>query len=235
MIEQKILLLLTLLLTCVSCATPEVTRTPTQKIDKLYTVGEGSNEANAIASFGYEKRTQQHDLRNPIPSNLYWEHGLSDNFSFLWFILPLGVKYQVIQNSENTLGFTSYLQLGPPETFYLSQITSAYFRRLLKSNLALEFMYDLQPVFRFKTAGIDFATSLNMGLLFQLNAEIAITPWVGAAFRSGDIGIYKNTTKSYFAPVGVDFDYQVWKNWSTEATIGRHAANFMSLGLKYVW
>ena len=238
-------LIILLLFISIACSTSQKAREyPEKIIDQPYTIAKGMNQFFGNYSFGYSKWTLNPDVSYPLPLNLYWEHALSDNFSMVWLIMPLGVKYRFLDKPNIQLGITFFLHLGPPENFYFSPYLLPYLKIRLSEQIALETLLNIQGVTRFKPTGKDVSITLSTGPLLQLHNDIALRPWLSFAYEYGFIATYNseklehkeldNSGRSK-VPYGIDLRYSLSRQVTVNLTYSRINFGYGLAQFSYRW
>jgi len=88
---------------------------PNRIVDRPYTLLEGMSGTELNLSLGYPKSTTVYDLSQPLPLYASWVHAVSDDFSFIWYVLPLGFRYQLVKNPDHHLGVQFFNHIGDPD------------------------------------------------------------------------------------------------------------------------
>lgn len=152
---------------------------PQRMIDRPYTLMKGLSEAHLNLTWNYTKSTDFYDLPNPIPLYLYWTHAVSDDFSFIWFVLPLGFRYQWINTPSHRLGFQFFNQIGDPKDPNISPYLTFTDRLRLSEAFELQSEFGSQSHLLFKQHIVNWAFSGISGARWQILDLHLIHLWLG--------------------------------------------------------
>ena len=151
---------------------------PTRKIDRPFTLYEGMTEAVGTLPFRYLKSAEYYDIEQPIPLVIHWSHALSDQFSMIWFILPLGFKWQIANEHNHILGLEFFNHLHSPKVPAMTPYLTFVERWRLDPDWELESRLGLQTTFQFKNGGVDFALAFSSGPRWQIRSNLSLRPFV---------------------------------------------------------
>jgi len=151
-----------------------------RKIDRSYIAPRGITELRLSGTLGYTKGSDSYDLLQSNPLLFTWSHSVSDRFSFTWFVLPLGFRYQLYRSENQQIGFEFFNHVEPPETPALSEYLNLWHQLKLSEDWAIESQLGLQvrPLFKLQT--IEYAYMLQSGARWQLLENVSFYYWLAA-------------------------------------------------------
>jgi len=173
---------------CGCASAPATSKYPDRFVERPYTLFEGMSRGELVCARGFSKGAQHLDPTQPVPLNAFWEHAFSDRLSWVWFVLPLGLKYQAVKTDSHVLGAMIYLQPGPPENFFVAPMVSFYDRIKISPDISVETAATAELVARTKPSGFDHVVSLSSGPLLQVHDRLAARPWIGISREYGNAG-----------------------------------------------
>lgn len=213
-------------LTVMGCASPDLSRIPETYVDRSPLMPAGVSSWRLLSTYGGGPLTV-------FP--LYWDQGLSENVTLVWFPLPFEAKVRVVKTdtldaalSLNILGATYFRA----DTFDWAPWLKALGRLRVSRNFVVDADVGLTVELRRTdpavnpTLGFGFhpvwqwghlATALDLGLLLEWNAP--------RGFYLGTIPAATGTP-SLRGPLGVSLYWMALKQWELE---GRYTL----LGLGY--
>lgn len=160
---------------CATVRRPE--EYPLRKVNRPITLPKGMTEAIGTLPWQYAKNSKTYDLSQPYPFYIHWNHALSDDLSLIWFILPLGFKYRLLHEKNQSLSMEFLGHIGSTDNPNLSPYLTVIDRCQISSDVEIETRVGLQWSFQFKRGGIDWASNLQTGPRFQILDQLSFRPW----------------------------------------------------------
>lgn len=155
---------------------PELGNYPQREIDRPYTLPDGVTSWSTVASGYYAKDADSSSFGAPIPVPLIWDQSLSDSLDLLWAPIPMGLRYQFLQNEDWRLGGTVAwgFSIASSSGFSIYPSASLNARRFFGGQWALELGLTASASYSFKSKDSSWSTGLQAGPLWQFNDAHAL-------------------------------------------------------------
>lgn len=214
--------------------TPVFEKFPRQRVDRPFTLPEGVTSWRG--QIGYANDGSQKAFGYP----LFWDQASSDDWNLTWSPFPLDIHYQILRDEDRVLGASLNL-MGPAysrqQDFLWKPSITFYHRKKLTASSALEagsgFQLEMgRPQYN-ESASWNFSNWV--GLLFQLNENIAIGPRLFLFVEKGNpFGPYLNSNKPRVGvddvnlrfPLGLFASAWIFRQWEL-------TANYQYFGIGY--
>lgn len=215
---NKILLSLILILlisNLVSCtSTSKAAQYPERYIDQPYTLPNKVDTWGIQAVVYYEKKREAtNSFLYPIPVPLYWEHSFGDNLTLEIPLIPIGLRWKIMNDDTSELGlhFGWNLIYNTSTGTNIIPTTSLTYKKLKDKNHAyvitpsIEYSYYARETERSYING-----NISFGYLTQLNETNALEPKL-------IVGLSGFNNRMYF-PFEFFYTYRMNKVWQLEST-----------------
>ena len=118
----------------------------------------------------------------------YWELGLTDRFTLIWFPIPLAARYSVLRHARGELAVAFNL-IGEPYYRRWDFDWSPYFEVLTRNHIstgaAVETRFLAQADVRRSGDPLSGTLSWELGSRFQLNSLVAVRPYLEPGLEFG--------------------------------------------------
>lgn len=158
----------------------------------------------------------------------YWEQGLTDDLTLVWFPVPFEVKYQLQRNRRLRIGAALNI-LGPLNYRNADFTWSPYLQGNLRFFLSSRLAIAMDPLFAAEVSrsgnGISSTMALPLGPLFQLTDQLSLQPRIELRLESGNprdwyLGTLPphEQSKSFHSrtPIGMSLNWQFLSAWEFE-------------------
>ena len=177
---ELIIVVFTFILGASGCSTgPGIAQYPRDQIDRPLNLPEGAIEFEVNKNFGLPNANWVFNWFQPIPLHFRWSYAVSDRLSVYWFILPLGLKYQLIKKEDHQLAFEFFNHFEAPELPAVNESLSFTDRFRLTSKWDLEAKVIFQIRLAFKENYTEYAIAAQVGPRWQILPRISAKPWLG--------------------------------------------------------
>jgi hypothetical protein len=195
-------------------------------------------ESQVYLTWNYSKSINAYDLNQTIPMNLFWTHAVTDDFSLIWFILPLGFKYQWIRTQNHTLGVQFFNSIGNPDDPSLSPYLTLTDRATLNDGIEIQTELGMQSLILFKESHLNWNFSLLSGPRLQLHPFHVAHFWTGflRELTPEEKALSFSGGLTYIWSFAAQLDFLLHVS---QRITGQRLSSFPdftgSLGMKYYW
>ena len=172
------------------CASsPRLSRFPLRTIDRPYSLPQGVSSWKVVNALGVSKSSNEVTDLNTVFFPFFWEQGLSDSFSMVWFPLPLEFRFQAIKNEKYRLGLGMNLFaniLYQFQGFNWTPFLDVDQRFYLSPHIAIDWNIHVQLEIRRSTPAFHYGVLNWVGPLYQINDSTHFQTQLGFLYEYGN-------------------------------------------------
>ena len=159
-------------------------------IDRPYSLPSGLSSWKVTQALGWNQDDTRSRSFSYVFFPFFWEQGLTDQLSLVWFPLPLEFRMQVLRNKNYRLGIGANVFsniIFQFEGFNWTPFIDVDQRFYLDSSLALDWNTHFQFEIRRSTPAFNFAAVNWFGPLVQISDSLHLSGQLGFLFEYGNL------------------------------------------------
>ena len=186
----KLVLLLLVLATTASCGTPTLNHEfPSSETGRPLTLSQGLSSWSPILTAARNTIALAESSSAAIFYPFYWEQGLTDKLTLIWFPIPLAARYSLSRDRRQELAIAGNL-IGEPYyrgwDFDWSPYAELLTKHRVSEDVAIKTKLLAQADIRKAGDLLSGAVSWEAGPWFQLSYAIAVRPYLEPTLEFGN-------------------------------------------------